>query len=124
MSYPKGSHPSKETLAILSVINTKHGHSHRGAVTPTYGSWRGMYKRCNQPTMHNYDSYGGRGIKMLYPSVLDLIADIGEKPSPEYCIHRIDSDGNYEPGNCEWILISEHNRSHGAAKGDAARLQH
>jgi len=108
-----------EVLALRSALLTKHGEAHKGAQTPTWMTWTRMNQRCNNPNAPNYKHYGGRGIQMLYPSVLDILADIGEKPGPEYCIHRLDSDGDYEPGNCVWMLKSEHARLHGQQRREA-----
>ena len=33
---------------------------------------------------------------------------MGSKPSPKHQIHRIDNDGNCEPGNCRWVTALEH----------------
>jgi hypothetical protein len=48
---------------------------------------------------------------------LNFLADMGERPSIETDIHRKDSDGNYEPGNCEWKGRSSHRSQHVNERG-------
>lgn len=81
--------------------------SHGKSKTKTYRIWKAINERCNNPNNKSYKYYGGRGIKSLYNSVSSMIADIGEQPSG-YTIHRLNNDGHYEPGNCNWISRSEH----------------
>src|SRR5690625_4831796 len=67
----------------------KHGVSH----LPEYQAWRNMLKRCYNPNDISYHRYGGRGISVCdrwRVSVLDFIADMGRRPSPEHSIDRID----------------------------------
>lgn len=83
--------------------STKHGHSSSKTVTPTYHSWVGMTQRCTNPKNSSYPNYGGRGIKVYGPwlTFANFLADMGEKP-PGTSLNRINNDGNYEPGNCQW----------------------
>ena len=92
--------------------STRHGHSSSKVVTPTYHSWVGMTQRCGNPKNSHYNIYGGRGIKIYEPwlKFANFLADMGEKP-PGTSLDRIDSDGNYEPGNCRWATPTKQARN-------------
>lgn len=69
-----------------------------------------MKQRCLNPKEARYPDYGGRGITICPQWIVSFerfLADVGEKPSPELSIDRIDNDGNYEPGNVRWATRSE-----------------
>jgi hypothetical protein len=57
--------------------------------------------------VESYSLYGGRGIKFLYPSFEAFLADVGQPPSDNHTLDRLDSDGHYGPGNCRWATIEE-----------------
>ena len=82
--------------------------------TATYGIWAGMLKRCRNPRCVKYKSYGGRGITVCdrWLSFQNFFEDMGERP-PGCDLHRIENDRGYEPGNCVWLVHSEHMRLHG-----------
>ena len=92
---------------------TKHGHTEvvDGKVrrSPTYTSWQSMIARCRYPSVPSYKNYGGRGISVCerWMKLENFLADMGERPSSDYQVDRIDNDGNYEPGNCRWLTRSE-----------------
>jgi hypothetical protein len=77
---------------------------------PLYSTWSGMKSRCYNKTTPNYKDYGGRGITVCdrwKNSFLDFLSDMGEKPSSDHSLDRINNDGNYEPTNCRWATWSE-----------------
>lgn len=87
---------------------------------PEYSVWKGMKNRCGNPNVERFSRYGGRGIivcdrwKNSFPA---FYKDMGKRPTLKHQIDRINNDGNYEPGNCQWITIVENNR-----KRDFSRL--
>lgn len=94
-----------------------------------YAIWVGMNQRCHNPKAAGYPNYGGRGIAVC-PQWRDdfhaFTADVGPRPSPEHSLDRTDNDGNYEPGNVEWVLARQQiaNRRPGAAtlESDVSRI--
>ena len=76
--------------------------------------WRNLIARCCNPNAHNYTYYGARGITVCdrwLKSYDDFLTDMGNKPSPEMQIDRINNNGNYEPGNCRWTTQTQNARN-------------
>lgn len=77
--------------------------------TPWWVSYRGAKNRCLNTKDPAYESYGGRGIKFLmtvedfkYLWFRDKAYEM-EVPT----VDRLDSDGNYELSNCEYVELQE-----------------
>ena len=86
-----------------------HPKTHGMTKTPTWGSWKAMRGRVSNPNTAGYKRYGGRGITIdpRWQKFENFLADMGECPSSEYSLDRIDPNGNYERGNCRWATAKE-----------------
>ena len=73
-----------------------------------------MLDRCKNPNHRAWLNYGGRGISVCpeWNSFEQFAADMGDTFSPELELDRINSDGDYEPGNCRWAtrVVQQNNR--------------
>lgn len=91
--------------AEVIAKRTTHGQAKIGKLTDTYRAWRSIKGRCLNPKNQKYHRYGGRGVKIYegwvnnYQAFYDYI---GDRPSPDMTVGRIDNDGHYEPGNVRW----------------------
>lgn len=79
---------------------------------PLYKTWKSMLMRCHNPNVRGYKHYGGRGIKVCDRWSGDLgfenfINDMGERPTLDHTLDRIDVNGNYEPSNCRWATTEQ-----------------
>ena len=89
----------------LGGVQEAHGLSH----TPEYGIWKGIKKRCFDPTCDAYHNYGGRGIIMsdeFLKSFTAFIEHVGFRPNENYSIDRIDNNKGYIRDNLRWATGS------------------
>ena len=109
----RGSHlrhgKSKSCGCLLDDFNKTQG-THRMTKSREYICWRGMKSRCKKDP-----HYLERGIKVhpLFEKFENFYEYMGEKPTPEHTIDRIDGTRGYEPGNVRWVTMKENleNRS-------------
>lgn len=110
--------------ARRSASATKHG----GVGTREYVCYSAMKQRCNDTANKRYARYGGRGIAVCTrwaDSFANFLEDMGPQPSPLHSIERMNSDKNYEPGNCVWATkeVQANNRSNNTRIEIGGRIQ-
>lgn len=114
------------TLGILKgeafrFILNHHGRTHGATIghkrTPTYRSWEAMWRRTSAVTAVDYVLYGARGIRVCerWRTFEAFLVDMGERPDGK-TLDRIDSNGNYEPGNCRWANVTQQLRNRACVK--------
>ena len=94
------------------IATLKHGHA-RGdgtTVSTEYRTWQAMKSRCLDENDINYIRYGAVGVTVCQEWINDFKAfldHIGEKPSKNHSVDRINNKGHYEPGNVRWATRKE-----------------
>ena len=97
-----------ETSARNGRRNRTHGWS---ADQPKlYDIFKQMHRRCINPKSKDYRDYGARGIRVC-EEWQDIDAFCRWALASGYrsglSIDRIDSNGNYEVGNCRWVALEK-----------------
>ena len=95
---------------VDSIRELKHGQARAYNRTKEYQAWLAIKTRCYNINYKFYYRYGGRGIKVCDEWINNFQAffdHIGEAPSIDHSIDRINNNGNYEPGNVRWATSYE-----------------
>lgn len=95
------------------VSKTTHGRTR----TSIYNIYQSMVARCSKPCNNKHFE---RGIKVCSRWALGengmtgfdcFLADMGDRPSTDFSIERMDNDGDYTPANCAWATRKRQNRN-------------
>jgi hypothetical protein len=89
----------------MSKLNFRHGETD----TKLWKTWKGIVSRTTCKTSTHYSRYGGAGIGIDKDwLVYEVFAEyIGQPPSDQHTIDRIDNSRGYEPGNVRWATPKE-----------------
>ena len=112
------------TTKLTSLSNLKHGKTTsflKNGRRPTPHAevlgrrYDAILARCTDPAHKCWESYGGRGIKLLFKTRMEFIQWVSEHlPHPDYKgaeIDRVDNNGHYAPGNLRLATRTEQNRN-------------
>lgn len=96
-------------VAESNRARAKHNQASNGKRSKVYHTWVSMKQRCLNENNAAYHRYGGRGITVCKRWLVfeNFYADMGEPPTPQHSLERINNDGGYKPSNVRWATKSE-----------------
>jgi len=99
----------KETIAEIGRASSTHGMNGK----TEYSIWQNMKDRCLNPRSKDYANYGGRGVSVCekWLTFEGFFEDMGNRPSLEHSLDRIDNDGHYSKENCHWATQRQQHRN-------------
>lgn len=104
---------SKSCGCLSIELVKKREITHNMSKSPEFSIWAGILSRCNNPNSSSYMFYGGRGIRCCdrWIKFENFFEDMGNRPSKEHSIERINLNGDYTPENCKWATKTEQSRN-------------
>lgn len=95
---------------VRNIKSSKRATTHGLSKTAAYKTWCSIKSRCFATNSASYKDYGAKGITMWDEWVHDpvsFIEAVGQPPSPNHTLDRIDNTKGYEPGNVRWATVIE-----------------
>ena len=93
--------------ATRSTANMRHGQSSAKHTNPVYDAYHRQRGWCRNPRDRRAGDFRERGIEFRFASFIEFYAAVGEKPSPDHWLRRIDPGGHFEQGNLHWVAIKQ-----------------
>ena len=99
VSLRKGS--TRSCGCLQKESTTKHGMER----TPEYKAWVSMKSRCLNPNHARFSDWGGRGITISNEWLVfdNFIKDMGNRPTANHSLDRVDNELGYSKSNCAWV---------------------
>lgn len=92
-------------------LTRERGTTHGMCKSRLYRIWDAMKQRCYATSHKAFENYGGRGITVCnawresFEAFRDWALSAGY--NDDLTLDRMDTDGNYEPSNCQWVSLKD-----------------
>jgi len=119
----RGTHLSSGGTKSCGCLAKELRSSHNKSSTTEHSTWLSMKGRCSNSRNISYKNYGGRGITVCdrwLNSFENFYEDMGERPSDNHSIERVDVEGDYTPDNCVWLEKVYQNRNQRKSKNNTS----
>lgn len=92
------------TTKSCGCLQRENRFKHGKTDTPTYSNWNCMIQRCTNPKNSHYKYYGGDGVTICerWLTFSNFLEDMGERPSFEMTVDRINGSKLYSKETCRW----------------------
>jgi hypothetical protein len=70
-----------------------------------------MITRCTNPNSKDYEHYSALGVCFEWLTFDNFLADMGERPSENHSIDRIDNSLGYFKDNCRWATPTQQSQN-------------
>src|SRR5207245_2328615 len=96
-----GSRKRKSCGCINKAWSMKSSMTHGMSKSSIYSRWSAMFDRCYNKKSKKYLTYGARGISVSdkWNKFENFFDDMGHPPFKGATLDRINTNGNYGPGN-------------------------
>ncbi len=94
-------------------LRIQHGHNTALKKSKIYIVWGHIIQRCTNLNDKDYHNYGGRRIAVCHRwrKFKNFLIDMGEPPTKQHSIDRINNNGNYCKSNCRWATPKQQARN-------------
>lgn len=102
-------HGNTQSCGCLNRDGLSKRKTHGMTGTKVYRAWQQMRARC-APGGADKEHYYDKGVRVCDEwdrSFEEFFGYVGSPPTPNHTLDRVQSSGNYEPGNVRWATWTE-----------------
>lgn len=111
-------------MSVKTRMTTERASTHSMSRTRVYGIWQGMKMRATKESYERAEDYSQRGIDVSESWLLfeNFYNDMGEPPSENHSLERINNNSGYCKENCKWETSSRQQSNRRVSNNTSGRI--